>query len=111
MTAQDTRFAAAIVPHLKTLTRSERVGCSGGKHHHAITDTPDRSSTSDAAIVLDYAAMPRRIYTARRCLCAVSIDKRGRTMETARYSSWSSSSHSIYHYAIQSNPTLVSEPI
>ena len=55
--AQDTRFAAATVPHLKTLTPSERVGCSGGKRHRAITDAPDprRSSTGVAAIVLDTA--------------------------------------------------------
>ena len=57
LTAHNTRFAAATVPHLKTLTQSERVGCSGGKRHQAITDAPDprRSSTGVAAIVLDTA--------------------------------------------------------
>ena len=57
LTAQVMRFAAATVPHLKTLTRSERVGCSSGKRHRAITDASDprRSSTGVAAIVLDTA--------------------------------------------------------
>ena len=44
-------------PHLETLIRTERVGCSGGKRHRAITDASDprRSSTGVAAIVLDTA--------------------------------------------------------
>ena len=65
LTAQDTRFAAATIPHLKTLTRSERVGCSGGKRHHAITDVPDprRSSTGDTASALRHR---RHSCTSRR---------------------------------------------
>ena len=35
LAAHDMRFtAAARTPHLETLIRSERVGCSGGKCHH-----------------------------------------------------------------------------
>ena len=44
--AQDTRFAAATVPHLKTLTRSERGAAAAGsattpsperRHHHVVS--------------------------------------------------------------------------
>ena len=47
--AQDTRFAAATVPHLKTLTRSEREAAAAGsatmpsperRHHRVATSAP-----------------------------------------------------------------------
>ena len=81
--ARSLRFAV-LLPHQRNPSRSE--GCAEA------AGSPLRHRPRAAASAPRRRRPLHRLCTARPCPSAVSIDERGRTVETVRYSSWSSSS-------------------
>ena len=71
--AQVTRFAAATIPTIQTLTRSKGKRCCDWKRHQR------RTIAVDHATVLAGRHHHRHcnFYIARRCLCAAFITERG----------------------------------
>ena len=90
---------AVTIPTVLTLIRSRGRCCYDGKPTDATVLATARASPMLDATEGRWRSLHQphqhrhcNFNIARRCLCAASIDERGRTMETARYFSWLSSS-------------------